>query len=121
MIVSVLRFDLVPGGRDRLHEVFRRHRILETAITVEGCWALSLSAPEGDDSQAWVIGYWEDRDAYQRWLNHPERGVATEDLTALMSGDFDPKAAAQIHEVLHSIPESPVWADLPVGTQRRNQ
>jgi heme-degrading monooxygenase HmoA len=120
MIVSVLQFDLIPGGRERLHEVFRRYRILETAITVEGCWALSLSAPEDDDSRAWVIGYWEDRDAYQRWLDHPERGVATEDLTALMSGDFDPKASAQIHEVLHSIPENPLWADLPVGTQRRN-
>lgn len=120
MIVSVLQFDLVPGARERLHEVFRRYRILETAITVEGCWTLSLSAPENDDSHAWVIGYWEDRDAYQRWLDHPERGAATEDLMELMAGDFDPRAAAQIHDVLHAIPETPVWADFPVGTQRRN-
>ena len=120
MIVSVLQFDLVPGARERLHEVFRRYRILETAITVEGCWTLSLSAPENDDSHAWVIGYWEDRDAYQRWLDHPERGAATEDLMELMAGDLDPKAAAQIHDVHQAIPETPVWADFPVGTQRRN-
>jgi quinol monooxygenase YgiN len=120
MIISVLQFELIPGGRDKLLEVFRRHRILETAIAVEGCWTLSLSAPEDDDSQAWVIGYWQDRDAYQRWLDHPERGAATDDLLALMSGDFDPKASAEIHEVFHATPDPHNWADIPVGTQRRN-
>jgi quinol monooxygenase YgiN len=103
-----------------LHEVFRRHRILETAMTVEGCWALSLSVPTDDDDEACVIGYWQDRDAYQRWLDHPERGAATDDLMELMSGDFDPKAAAQLQDVLYATPEPLAWADFPVGTQRRN-
>lgn len=118
MIVSVLRFDLAQGARDKLHDVFRRYRILETASNVEGCLALSLSAPADDDSQAWVIGYWEDQQAYQRWLDHPERGAATHDLMELMAGDFDPKAAAELHQVLESVPESPAWTDFPVGKQK---
>ena len=110
MIVSVLRFSLKPGAVEQLHEVFRRHRILETAITVEGCWKLSLSCPDGVDDQAYVIGFWQDRDAYQRWLDHPERGAASEDLMALMSGEFDPRAAAELHEVLQSAPPVSSWA-----------
>jgi quinol monooxygenase YgiN len=111
MIVSILHFTLQPDSVGKLHEIFQRHRILETAMGVEGCWKLSLSHPQGADDEAYVIGYWQDRDAYQRWMDHPERGNATDELLPLMAGDFDPSAAAQLHEVLHSTPEQTAWAN----------
>lgn len=110
MIVSVLNLDLKPGAIEALEEVFRRHRILETAIEVDGCWKLSLSHPEGTD-RACVIGFWADRAAYQRWLDHPARGASSSDLMEIMAGDFDPKAAAELHDVLHCIPDRTAWAD----------
>lgn len=111
MIVSVLHFTLQPDSVGKLHDVFQRHRIFETAMSVEGCWQLSLSHPHGADDVAYVIGYWQDRDAYQRWLDHPKRSNATNDLLPLMAGDFDPTAAAQLHEVLQSMPEQTAWAN----------
>lgn len=111
MIVSVLDFSLQPGAAEKLHEIFRRYRILETASTVEGCWKLTLSQQAGRDDSATVIGFWEDRDAYQRWLDHPERGAATEELLSVMSGDFDATAPAVLYEVLHAVPAPPSWAE----------
>lgn len=109
MIVSVLRFSLKPNSIQKLHQVFLRHRIFQTAMAVEGCWKLVLSHPTEVQDEAYVIGFWQDRVAYQRWLDHPERGRSTDDLLPLMAGDFDPSAAAQLHEVLQSVPELPAW------------
>lgn len=111
MIVSVLRFSLQPNSVAKLHDVFTRHRIFETAMTVEGCWKLVLSHPREAEDEAYVIGFWQDTDAYQRWLDHPERGRATDDLLPLMAGDFDPSQAAQLHEVLSSVPEPSAWVN----------
>lgn len=111
MIVSILRFGLKPDSLEKLHEVFQRHRILETAMTVDGCWKLALSHPSQAQDEAYVVGFWQNREAYQGWLDHPERGTATDELLPLMAGDFDPSAAAQLHEVLHSMPEQSAWAD----------
>ena len=111
MIVSILRFRLKPDSVESLKEIFRRHRILETAMTVEGCWKLSLSQPCNSDDEAFVIGFWQDNNAYQRWMHHPERGSATDELLPLMAGDFDPTAAAELHEVLHSMPEQSAWSN----------
>ncbi len=111
MIVSVLRFSLQPNSIEKLHDVFQRHRIFETAMAVEGCWKLVLSHPAEVKDEAYVIGFWQDRAAYQRWLDHPERGRSTDDLLPLMAGDFDPSAAAQLHEVLQSVPEPSAWEE----------
>lgn len=109
MIVSILHFRLKPDSVTSLVEIFQRHRILETAMTVEGCWKLSLSHPQENEDEAYVIGFWQDNDAYQRWMEHPDRGNATDELLPLMAGDFDPSAAAELHEVLHSTPEQTAW------------
>ena len=110
MIVSLLKFDLHRGAEPQLQEVFRRHRILETAMTVEGCWKLALAMPNEPDGTAFVIGFWESERAYQRWMDHPERGGAADDLLPLMSGAFDPAAAALTMNILHSVPEADAWS-----------
>jgi quinol monooxygenase YgiN len=109
VIVSILRFKLKPNSIQELHQVFQRHRIFETAMAVEGCWKLVLANSSEPKDEASVIGFWQDREAYQRWLDHPERGRSTNDLMPLMAGDFDASAAAQLYEVLQSNPEPPAW------------
>lgn len=103
MIVSVLRFDLKDGAVPALRETFARHRIFETAIQVEGCHTLVLASPQDDAGTAYVLGLWQDDAAYQRWMDHPARRVATDDLTRLVAGDFDAAAPAQQWQVLHAV------------------
>jgi len=99
----MLRFDLKPGGVPALAEVFNRHQILETAIHVEGCRNLVLAAPDTSGDTAYVLGLWDDEAAYQRWIDHPERGVATEDLLQLVAGEFEPTAPAELWSVLRAV------------------
>ncbi len=101
MILSCLTLDLVPGSFDALEAVFKRHGILERAIQVEGCRALYLTADAGDDGRAHVVGVWDDPAAYQRWINHPQRGVGTADLHALIAETWDPSASGDVWNVLH--------------------
>ncbi len=111
MIMSMLKFTLRPGSEASLVDVFKRNRILETASLVEGCWKLAMVAPQASDNSAYVIGFWEDDAAYQRWMDHPERGIATDELAELVSGDWDSEAAAQLMNVLHSVPLADAWSN----------
>lgn len=103
MIMSLLNFRLRPGAVSDLGEVFARHQILETAIQVEGCQALVLATPDADGDEAFVVGLWDDETAYQRWMDHAERGAATDDLLKLVAGDFDPAAPAGQWQVLRAV------------------
>ncbi len=113
MIVSMLEFRLRPGAVPDLAETFARHQILETAIKVEGCKTLVLATPDPDGSEAYVLGIWDDEAAYQRWMDHPERGAATEDLLQLVAGDFDPSAPAGQWQVLRFTQDATVATEVP--------
>ena len=108
----MLSFKLKPGSVPELGEVFARHRILETAIQVEGCQTLVLASPDLGGDEAHVIGMWDDEAAYQRWMDHAERGAATDDLLQLVAGDFDPTAPAGKWQVLRAVYD----AELAAGT-----
>lgn len=98
----MLKFKLRPGGVPDIDEVFAKHQILETAIQVEGCQTLVLASPDVQGDEAYVIGLWDDDAAYQRWIDHENRGDASEDLLQLMAGDFDPSAPAGQWQVLRA-------------------
>jgi heme-degrading monooxygenase HmoA len=100
MILSCLTLELVPGSFDTLEAVFARHAILERAIKVEGCRALYLTADADHGGRAYVVGVWDDRAAYERWLNHPQRGVGAADLHALMADTWDSSAPGDVWNVL---------------------
>ena len=106
MIISVLPFDLKQGRRDDFTEVFERNQILEKAIRVEGCDQLYIASPSDDPNKVFVVGLWQNQAAYQRWMDHPERGVGSEELLNLVTGGFDPTAPAQHWTVLRSLTEA---------------
>lgn len=105
MILTCLTLDLKSGSLGALEVVFRRHRILERAIQVEGCRSLYLTADAVSDARAHVVGVWDDEAAYQRWIGHPERGVGTDDLLALLSDTWEPSAPGEVWNVLHAVEE----------------
>lgn len=118
MIVSVLEFSLRPGAVKDLEQVFREYRILETAMGVEGCWKLALVSPQDRTDSASVIGMWADHASYQRWMDHPDRGVASAALLPLMAGDFDTSAPAVLYDVRHATPNESAWADVSAHDNR---
>lgn len=111
MIMSMLRFELKPDCIAPIKDLYDRYHILETAIKVEGCQTLVLATPDPEGTEVYVMGLWDDEAAYQRWIDHPERGVATEDLLQLVAGDIDPTAPAGQWQVLSAIYD----ADLAPG------
>lgn len=111
MILSVLPFDLKQGCKDEFEKVFEQNQILERAIEVEGCKQLFITSPTDDPNKVFVVGLWENPEAYQRWMDHPQRGVGTEELLNLVSGGFDPAAPAQHWNVLRSISEESTLDD----------
>jgi heme-degrading monooxygenase HmoA len=104
MIVTLFPFHLAsPGDAEDLAEVFRRHKVLEMASKVEGCRGVYLA--EGDAigaARAYAVGLWDDTTAYQRWLDHPERQVASDDINALLRGADDLDVPGQVLTVLHA-------------------
>lgn len=102
MIVSHLSFDLRPGSLPALEALFRRHRIFERAIEVEGCRSLYLAGDAANEGRAHVIGLWDDAAAYQRWLDHPEREAGVDELHAIMADSWDPSTPGEIWHVLHT-------------------
>jgi heme-degrading monooxygenase HmoA len=100
VIVTLFQFPLAAGRvAEDLAEVFRRHRVLEKASEVEGCRGVYLA---GTDDNAYAIGLWDDETAYQRWLDHPERQTATDDIQALLRTRNDLDVPGQVLKVVHS-------------------
>lgn len=102
MIVSFLTFELRPGSFPALEALFRRHRIFERAIEIEGCRSLYLAADERGGERAHVIGIWEDEAAYQRWLDDPGREDGSEELRALVAASWESSAPGAIWPIVHA-------------------
>lgn len=106
MIISVLPFELKQGRRQEFESVFDKNQILERAIRVQGCEQLFIASESGNPDKVFVVGLWEDQEAYQRWMDHPERGIGADELLELVSGGFDPAAPAEHWNVLRSLTEA---------------
>lgn len=118
MILSCLTMELRPGSFDSLAEAFRRHGILARAIQIEGCRSLYLTADAVHEGRARVVGVWDDEAAYQRWIDHPQRGVGTADLLALMCDTWEPSAPGEVWNVLHAV-DSTLDGPQPSATNER--
>lgn len=100
MIMSDLRMRVQPGKLGSLKQIFAEYSIFEKAIQVPGCLELFMVSSEEHEEEVRVVGFWEDRSAYQRWMDHPERGSAAEALMEIMDMEFDVTAPAQISSVV---------------------
>ncbi len=100
MIMTRLTFDLQDNSEKQLVNVFKTHGIFDLAIDVPGCQSLYMVQSEVPN-RVEVIGIWESPDSYRGWLEHPKRGVATDDIASLIAKNWDAeKPGAQLEVLL---------------------
>ena len=81
MIRTVLALKPKPGMASAVVELFRSERIIERALSVEGCCQVELWSGSGE---VLVMGTWADSTAYAAWLAHPERNSNNDALSQLL-------------------------------------
>lgn len=81
MIRTVLTLRPKPGSSDAVVELFERERIVERALTVEGCCGVEVWA---NPTEVLVMATWTAPSAYQAWLDHPQRNASNEELNELL-------------------------------------
>ena len=81
MIRTVLALKPKPGLTSEVVELFKSERILERALSVEGCRRVEVWS---GSEEVLVMGTWANSRAYQAWLAHPERNASNDALNALL-------------------------------------
>ncbi|MEM8922193.1 MAG: antibiotic biosynthesis monooxygenase family protein [Actinomycetota bacterium] len=96
MIRSVLKMTPRPGRADDVVDLFRRAQVIERALGVEGCHDVSLLL---SDDEILVTASWADADAYQAWIDHPERNAMGDDLNDLLVDPITAESVAGLYRV----------------------
>ena len=84
---SLLFMQPRPGRRDELVATFERLDIAQTALQQEGCMSVELQVGPDEEAPVLVTALWEDRGAYQGWLENPRREDTREELFALLTDE----------------------------------
>ncbi len=99
MIRSVLYLRPRDGGSAEIVEFYRHHHVLERAAQQDGCLGAELQLPLRGEGDVLVTALWRDADAYQGWLDNPERSVNADELAQLVE-DFHAGVSGQTYEVV---------------------
>ena len=81
MIRTVLTLKPKPGLTSAVVELFKSERIIEHALSVEGCRRIEVWS---GSEEVLVMGTWANSQAYQAWLAHPERNASNDALNQLL-------------------------------------
>jgi len=96
MIKTVLTMKPAPGKTSDLVELFRRESIIDKALSVEGCRNVEVLA---SDFEVLIAATWDDDDAYERWLAHPERNAKNGELNDLLVEPITASTSGRHYEV----------------------
>jgi quinol monooxygenase YgiN len=102
---SVIQFTIKPGQRDGFLDFFVRSGVLETSSFQHGYLRAQLLSSTSDPNAAVVIADWESPEAYQGWLDNPERERVGNPLDAFLEPSPEGQSFTLIHEVA---PQTPV-------------
>ena len=100
MIKSVLYLQPRGGDHQALVDFFKTRGILERALRQDGCLASDLQIPVGFSGPVIVTALWRDVDAYDGWVNSPDRAANAEDLSSLVEGPFGEGSRGELYEVV---------------------
>jgi quinol monooxygenase YgiN len=101
---SVIQFNIKPGQRDRFLEHFVRTGVLETSSFQAGYLGAQLMSSTSEPDIAIVIADWESPEAYQGWLDNPERERVGNPLDQYL----DPSPEGQSFTLVHAVsPQTP--------------
>ena len=96
VIRSVLKMTPRPDCADAVVELFRREQVFERALTVEGCQDVSLLLRS---DEILVTASWVDAEAYQAWVDHPERNAMGDELNDLLLEPITAESVGGVYQV----------------------
>lgn len=99
MIRSVLTLQPGPGRVADVIEVYLDEQILRYSLDNSRALASELSVSVDGSGDILVTALWPDRDAYQEWLDHPNR--QRQRLVDILQGVT--VGAAALYEIDHSV------------------
>jgi heme-degrading monooxygenase HmoA len=88
------------GGRSAdIVDFYRRYGVLERAMKQDGCLGTELQLPTSGEGNVLVTARWRDVDAYQGWLENPDRALNADELGELVD-DFHSGISGEIYEIV---------------------
>ncbi len=99
MIRSVLYLRPREGRAADIVDFYRRHRVLERAARQDGFLGSELQLPLRGEGAVLVTALWRDADAYQGWLENPDRALHADELDELVE-DFHTAIRGETYEVV---------------------
>ncbi len=103
MVRSVLYLPVREGMADAVIALYRRLSILETALRQDGCLASELQVPSTPGAPLLVTATWRDRAAYDGWIANPARSQGTDELAALLEGEFGETTRGETYELVLAV------------------
>lgn len=92
-----------PGCLKQLVEHFQAEKIFERALAFDGCNdVMMLQKPD----QVVVLAFWDDAQAYQRWVDNPERAQGNDNLNALLVEPITAEVVGGLFDVVLSTQDS---------------
>lgn len=99
MIRSILYLRPRGGRSADIVEFYRRSRVLERAAKQDGCLGTELQLPTNGAGDVLVTALWLDADAYQGWLDSPDRARNADALSELVE-DFHSGISGETYDVV---------------------
>ncbi|MXV91270.1 MAG: hypothetical protein F4121_07605 [Acidimicrobiia bacterium] len=97
MIRTVLALSPRPGRTRDIVDLFERQRVIEHALTVDGCHGVEIWEGNG---HLLVVATWDSSDAYQSWLDHPARNAGNDALNELLLEPISPAHEGDRYELV---------------------
>ncbi len=101
---SVIQFNIRPGQRDRFLDYFVRTGVLETSSFQAGYLGAQLMSSTSDPNRAVVIAEWESPEAYQGWLENPDRELVGDPLDQFLEPSPEGQSFTLVHDVSPQTP-----------------
>lgn len=99
MIRTFLEFSVRPGKAADLVAFFEREAFLSTSVAQDGCHSAELTMSD-DGLTALVTATWDDRAAYDRWVQRPDREATGAELSELLTSPVGGQTVGKVFDVV---------------------
>jgi heme-degrading monooxygenase HmoA len=99
VIRSVLYLRPRDGRSAQIVDFYRHNHVLERAAQQDGCLGAELQVPLRGEGDVLVTALWRDADAYQGWLDNPDRSLNADQLGQLVE-EFHSGISGETYEVV---------------------
>lgn len=86
MIRTMLTLTPTEGRAPAVVQLYRSEQILQESLDLTRALASEISVAADGSGEILVTAVWPDADAYQEWIDHPNRGRTAPELQELLEG-----------------------------------